>query len=88
MNDRPTNTDPSTLSFEQALAELEGIVQQLEQGQLELDAAIQAYARGTELRSHCERKLKDAELKVQRITTAADGSVGVQDSGVDGDLTY
>ena len=46
------------MSFEQALAELEKIVQDLERGQLDLDAAIQAYERGTALKLHCEGKLQ------------------------------
>lgn len=71
------------LSFEQALAELEQIVQQLERGQLDLEAAISAYARGTELRQHCERKLKDAELKVQTITGGPDGGVVVRDAAIE-----
>ena len=62
------------LSFEQALAELEKIVQDLERGQLDLEAAIQAYERGTALKEHCERKLKEAKLRVDRITLGPDGS--------------
>jgi exodeoxyribonuclease VII small subunit len=62
------------MSFEQALAELEKIVQDLERGQLDLEAAIQAYERGTALKEHCERKLKEAKLRVDRITLGPDGS--------------
>jgi exodeoxyribonuclease VII small subunit len=62
------------LSFEQALAELEKIVQDLERGQLDLEAAIRAYERGTTLKEHCERKLKEAKLRVDRITLGPDGS--------------
>ena len=64
----------SPLSFEQALAELEKIVQDLERGQLDLEAAIRAYERGTALKEHCERKLKEAKLRVDRITLGPDGS--------------
>ena len=46
------------MSFEEALAELEGIVQKLERGQLELESSIQAYERGTALRQHCADKLR------------------------------
>lgn len=56
------------LSFEEALAELEGIVQKLERGQLELDASIQAYERGTLLRQHCAQKLREAELRVEKLS--------------------
>jgi exodeoxyribonuclease VII small subunit len=67
--------DVSTMSFEQALAELEKIVQDLERGQLDLEAAIQAYERGTALKAHCQRKLQEAQLRVEKITLGPDGSV-------------
>ena len=58
----------ASMSFEQALAELETIVQKLERGQLDLDAAIRAYERGTELRQHCAGKLREAELRVEQLS--------------------
>jgi exodeoxyribonuclease VII small subunit len=61
------------MSFELALAELERIVQDLERGQLDLDAAIQAYERGTRLKTHCEAKLREAQLRVEQISLGADG---------------
>jgi len=63
------------LSFEEALAELERIVQQLERGQLDLETAIRAYERGTELRRHCEAKLREARLRVERIAFDEEGRV-------------
>ena len=68
--------DVLTMSFEAALAELEGIVKDLEQGELDLDAAIGAYERGTALRRHCETKLREARLRVERITLGGEGQVG------------
>ena len=68
----------TTLSFEDALKELESIVQQLERGQVKLDEAITAYERGALLRCHCEQKLAEAKMKVEKIVFAADGSVGSQ----------
>jgi exodeoxyribonuclease VII small subunit len=67
--------DVAAMSFEQALGELEGIVQELERGELDLDAAIRAYERGTQLRLHCEGKLKEARLRVERITLREGGGV-------------
>jgi exodeoxyribonuclease VII small subunit len=61
------------MSFEQALAELEKIVQDLERGQLDLDAAIAAYERGTHLKLHCEGKLREAQLRVEKISLGPDG---------------
>ena len=72
---QPGDTPPpdvAVMSFEDALAELERIVKELEQGELDLDAAIGAYERGTALRRHCEAKLKEARLRVERITLGPD----------------
>jgi exodeoxyribonuclease VII small subunit len=68
----------SALSFEEALAELEKIVQNLETGKIRLDEAVAAYERGAALKKHCEAKLREAELKVQKITIAEDGSLGLE----------
>lgn len=70
----PTTATPvEALSFEDALAELEGIVKTLEGGQGKLEDAIAAYERGAALRRHCERKLAEAEAKVQAIVDGPDG---------------
>ncbi len=66
------------MSFEEALAELERIVQDLERGQLDLEAAISAYERGTLLKEHCGRKLREAQLRVEKITLRDGGPVGVE----------
>ena len=60
--------DIRELSFEDALGELEAIVQGLEQGKGALDDAITAYERGSALRRHCEAKLRDAKERVERIS--------------------
>ena len=67
--------DIKTMSFEQALEELEAIVRQLEAGRAKLDDAIGCYERGAALRRHCEAKLNEAKAKVERIALAADGTV-------------
>ena len=64
------------LSFEDALGELERIVRGLEGGQQKLEDAITCYERGASLRRHCERKLAEAEMRVQAIVERADGTVG------------
>ena len=73
--ERAAPDDVAAMSFEVALAELERIVQELERGELDLDQAIGAYERGTALRRHCEAKLKEARLRVERITLGSDGQV-------------
>ncbi|MEE2920402.1 MAG: exodeoxyribonuclease VII small subunit [Pseudomonadota bacterium] len=61
------------LSFEEALAELEVIVRQLEAGEVELEKSIAIYERGAALKAHCESRLKSAELKVEQIVQGASG---------------
>ena len=56
-----------TLTFEQALGELEAIVEQLERGDVSLDTAIDAYTRGMSLKTHCQARLEEARLRVEKI---------------------
>ena len=63
-----------SLTFEQALSELEEIVQKLEAGDASLDEAIKAYSRGIELKNQCQRRLDSARLQVEKIQFAKDGS--------------
>jgi exodeoxyribonuclease VII small subunit len=60
-------SDMSTLTFEAALQELEGIVARLEQGQVDLEDSIALYERGQALKVHCESKLKAAESRLEKI---------------------
>lgn len=62
-----------TLSFESALAELEAIVKGLETGKTDLEGSIGAYERGIALKKHCEKKLQEAQAKIEKITVGADG---------------
>jgi len=64
--------DFAAMSFEAAMAELETIVQNLEGGQVDLDASIALYSRGAMLKRHCEAKLNAASEQVEKIV--ADGS--------------
>ena len=66
------------MSFEEALAELEGIVQKLERGQLDLESSIQAYERGTALREHCAEKLRQVQLRVEKLTLDREGTPRLQ----------
>ena len=70
---RPAEEDLATLSFEDAMAELEDIVKSLEGGKGSLAQAIADYERGALLRRHCERKLAEAEAKVQAIVDGPGG---------------
>lgn len=66
------------LSFEDAVKELESIVRKLESGGMNLDDSIAMYTRGTALRTHCEKKLQEAKLKVEKIVAGANGQVGTE----------
>lgn len=71
------------MSFEQALAELETIVQKLEGGGASLEASIDLYGRGSLLRRHCEAKLKAAQERVEKIVVGEAGAVGVEPASFD-----
>ena len=61
------------MTFEEALAELEGVVARLERGDVALDESIALYERGAALRKRCQDKLAEAEEKVSRITLGDGG---------------
>ncbi|MFX4222772.1 MAG: exodeoxyribonuclease VII small subunit [Thalassobaculum sp.] len=63
----PSAAPVDAMSFEDALRELEAIVETLEQGRGSLDDAIAAYERGAALKKHCQKKLEEARLKVEKI---------------------
>ena len=73
----------AAMSFEDALAELEQIVRRLEAGQVKLDEAIQSYERGALLKQHCERKLNEAQQRVERIVIGADGAITAEPAKLD-----
>jgi exodeoxyribonuclease VII small subunit len=66
------------LSFEAALAELEHIVSRLEQGEVDLEDSIALYERGTALKAHCEKKLKGAEARLEKIVVGPEGARGTE----------
>lgn len=61
------------LSFEEALAELERIVQELESGQAPLERSIEIYERGARLKAQCEHRLKSAQLRVEKLIVGSGG---------------
>ncbi len=62
------------MSFEEAMQALEKIVSSLETGDAALEDSINLYTRGTELKRHCEEKLKDAQTKIEKITLGTDNA--------------
>ncbi len=67
------NSALENLSFEEALAELEKIVRQLESGAADLKASIESYERGMALKSFCESRLKEAQSRIEKITAVTEG---------------
>jgi exodeoxyribonuclease VII small subunit len=63
----------SKMPFEAALAELEGIVDRLEKGNVSLEDSISLYERGEVLKARCEELLKNAEMRIEKIALGADG---------------
>lgn len=61
------------LSFEDAMRELEATVGKLETGDATLEESIALYERGAKLRAHCEKRLREAEERVEKITLSASG---------------
>jgi exodeoxyribonuclease VII small subunit len=69
----PQTSDVQSLSFEQALAELEAIVAELESGQAPLERSIEMYERGAALKRQCETRLKSAQMRVEKILVSPGG---------------
>ena len=73
LDDTAAPADLGALPFERALAELEEIVGQLERGSVPLEESIKIYERGEALKKHCEALLRNAEMRIEKITLGADG---------------
>ncbi|EFG37397.1 exodeoxyribonuclease VII [Brucella sp. NVSL 07-0026] len=69
----PSNADIAVMSFEDALKQLEKIVDDLERGDVPLEESIRIYERGEALKKHCDTLLKSAEDKVEKIRIGRDG---------------
>lgn len=71
-------------SFESAMGRLEQIVRSLEQGNVPLEESLKLFREGTELVRSCTKQLDDAQLQIQKVMTAADGSPVMEDFHDDG----
>ncbi|MDB5520457.1 MAG: exodeoxyribonuclease small subunit [Tardiphaga sp.] len=75
----PTFADVKKLSFERAMEELETIVKRLEDGKVPLEESVTIYERGEALKRRCEDVLRQAEARVDKITTDSSGrAVGTE----------
>jgi exodeoxyribonuclease VII small subunit len=93
--DRSTATPVAELSFEEALADLERVVDALERGDVPLERSIDLYERGEALRNVCEKRLKDAQVRVDRIVAGPNGEAtgtvpldGKPGAGSDDDIPF
>ncbi|MGI9301925.1 MAG: exodeoxyribonuclease VII small subunit [Gammaproteobacteria bacterium] len=76
-------SETQPIDFENALQELEKLVEQFEQGDLTLEDSLKQFEHGIKLARACQRALKDAEQKV-RVLTEAGGETDLIGDG-DGD---
>lgn len=67
--------DIQKLSFEDALTHLEALVDDMEQGAIDLEGSVKAYETGVLLKKHCESKLQEAQLKVEKISISDTGAI-------------
>jgi len=73
------HADVKKLSFERAIEELESIVKRLEDGKVPLEESVAIYERGESLKRRCEELLRQAEARVDKITTDPSGqAVGTE----------
>ncbi len=83
MADNKIPADIKKMSFEDALAEMEEIVRELESGSGDLNDSIDAYVRGAALKKHCEAKLKEAQARIDKIVLGPDGEVKTEKAELD-----
>lgn len=69
------DADLEALSFEEALAQLEQVVRQLENGELSLDQSLAAFRKGSELSKLCRQKLNEVERSITKLVTTDEGEV-------------
>jgi exodeoxyribonuclease VII small subunit len=75
-------TSISTLSFEDAMKQLEAIVKRLESTDVKLEDAICDYETGNELMKHCRKKLEEAQLRIDKIIEKQDGSIALESADI------
>ena len=68
-----SDAEIDSMSFEDAMKELESVVGKLEHGDATLEQSSALYERGARLRAHCERRLRQAEERVEKIMLSASG---------------
>ncbi len=72
------------MTFEQSMARLEQIVRIMERGEVQLDESLKLFQEGTDLVRRCEQLLGQAELTIQKVMTAPDGTPVLEDFADEG----
>ena len=80
--DQTIPEDIQALRFEDALAELETLVQKLESGQVSLEESIDMYTRGTHLKQHCEARLANAQARIEKVFVSGD-AISTEPASID-----
>lgn len=76
--------DKGEKRFEQALEELEKVVEQLESGELSLEDSLAAFEKGVRLVKHCNEKLNEVEKKIELLVKDKEGKLQLKPfTGVD-----
>jgi len=70
--------DDKKMSFEESLKRLDKIVQDMESGEMELDAMISAFEEGQRLVKSCSAKLNEVEKKIEKVVKGADGQIATE----------
>ena len=74
-DDKKIKDGIENLSFEESLKALEEIVEELDSGSIDLDKAVSAYEKGAQLKLHCEKKLKEAKLRIEKIEVSSNEEI-------------
>jgi len=82
MSDLPENSEENSepIVFEEALAEIDAIVEKLESGEMALDNSLEMFQRGMTLIDFCSKKLNDVEEKLKVLLEGTDGEFSIRDS--------
>ena len=70
----PKPPTPDSMSYEQAIGELESLIQRIEQGEVGLEESLAEYRRGAALLKRCRSILETAQVQIEELT--ADGAEG------------
>lgn len=86
MEDEASGSAPGDegMSYETSLERLEEIVQRLESGQLPLDESLRLFEEGTRLTKVCQKRLTEAELRIERLMADGDSTEEMPSSGLEG----